>query len=114
MTAMWIMIAGPYRSGAADDEQRAANLKTLNEAALQVHRLGHVPLVGVNIALPLINIAGDDHFDELMMPISLALAERRDAILRLDGPSGGADRETDVIRTNGGQVFSDLADIPAV
>ncbi len=75
MAAMWIMIAGPYRSGAADAEQRAVNLKALNEAALQVRRLGHVPLIGVNMALPIIDVAGHEHFDALMMPISLALEQ---------------------------------------
>ena len=110
---MWIMIAGPYRSGAVNDEQRSANLRALNEAALEVRRLGHVPLIGVNMALPIIDVAGHEHFDELMMPISLALAERCDAILRLGGASGGADREVDVIRAKGGQVFTDISDIPS-
>ena len=39
---MWIMIAGPYRTGggAADPMIRAANLKVLNEAAVALHRAG--------------------------------------------------------------------------
>jgi len=66
---MWIMVAGPYRSGAADAAARAANLRTLNEAALVVFRRGHVPVIGVNLALPIIEAAGADCFDEIMMPL---------------------------------------------
>ena len=110
---MWIMIAGPYRSSAADGAARAANLRALNEAALEVCRRGHVPVIGVNMALPLIDAAGQDHYDTLMTPISLALAERCDAVLRIGGPSGGADREVDVIRARGGKVYVSLDQIEA-
>jgi hypothetical protein len=106
------MIAGPYRAGAADEAARAANLRVLNEAALQVWRLGHVPVIGVNMALPLIEAAGDAFYDDLMAPVSLALAERCDAVLRIGGPSGGADREVDMIRAQGGAVYADVNDIP--
>ena len=107
---MWIMIAGPYRSG--DDAARAANLRTMNQAALEVWRLGHVPVIGVNMALPLIEAAGDDCYDALMTPVSLALATRCDAILRIGGASGGADNEVEVIRAQGGVVYIDIKEIP--
>ena len=109
---MWIMIAGPYRSGADDSDARHANLQALNQVALAVWRLGHVPVIGVNMALPMIEAADDDNYDDVMTPVSLALAERCDAILRIGGPSGGADKEVDVIRARGGQVFTDIADVP--
>jgi hypothetical protein len=35
---MWIMIAGPYKAGAPTAEAQAANLRTLNEAAVTLHR----------------------------------------------------------------------------
>jgi hypothetical protein len=54
---MWIM-RRRYRSGAADAIQRATNLRSLNEAAVAVHRAGHVPIIGVNMALPIIEAAG--------------------------------------------------------
>ena len=76
VSGLWIMVAGPYRAGAADAEARAANLRVLNEAALAVFRRGHVPIIGVNLALPVIEAAGASSFDEIMMPLSLALAER--------------------------------------
>jgi hypothetical protein len=80
---MWIMIAGPYTAGHADAAQRAENLSELNTAAVALHRAGHVPVIGVNMALPMIAAAGGDDaaFAEIMMPVSLALAERCDACL---------------------------------
>ena len=92
---MWIMVAGPYRSGAVDEAARAANLRALNVVALAVLRRGHLPVIGVNLALPIIEAAGAENFDEIMMPLSLAAAERCDAVLRIGGPSDGADEEVE-------------------
>ncbi len=110
---MWIMIAGPYSSGAATDKDRAANLRTMNLMAVQVFRRGHIPVIGVNLALPVIEAAGDDAFDEMMMPISLAAAERCDAVLRTGGPSAGADQEVAKFQSRGLPVFRQIDDIPA-
>jgi len=91
---MWIMVAGPYSSGGADAAARAENLRRLNKAALAVLAKGHLPVVGVNMALPMIECdPADDAVDRIMMPVSLALAERCDALLRIDGASAGADAE---------------------
>jgi hypothetical protein len=109
---MWIMIAAPYTSGGADAALRAARLAEMNLAALAILRLGHVPVIGVNMALPIIAAAEGDVFEEVMMPISLALAVRCDAVLRLGGPSQGADQEVARFRQAGKQVFYALADIP--
>jgi hypothetical protein len=49
---MWIMIAAPYTSGGTDAALRAARLAEMNRAALALLRLGHVPVIGVNMALP--------------------------------------------------------------
>jgi hypothetical protein len=111
MTALWIMVAGPYGTKATP-EQRAANLKALNAAALEVWKKGHVPVIGVNNALPMIEVAGEEHYEALMMPLSLALAERCDAVLRIGGASSGADREAALIRDQGGYVFTSLEEIP--
>ena len=113
MAAMWIMVAGPYRAGSADAETRAANLAVLNAAALAVWEKGHVPVISVNMALPMIAAAGEAHYDALMAPVSLALAERCDAVLRIGGASRGADREVELIRARGGRVFTALDAIPA-
>lgn len=109
---LWIMISGPYTSGGASTEQRAANLLAMNEAAREVLSRGHIPIIGVNMALPIIEAAGPESFTEIMMPVSLELARRCDAVLRIGGPSVGADQEVDLIKANGGQVYASLAEIP--
>ncbi len=109
---MWVMVAGPYTAGGADPEQRRANLRTLNQVALAVFERGHIPVIGVNNALPVIAEAGEARFDELMMPISLAMAERCDAVLRVGGASQGADQEVARFRTAGKPVFNDLGELP--
>jgi hypothetical protein len=109
---MWIMIAGPYTSGPGGAAGRAANLAAMNRAALAVWQRGHVPVIGVNMALPVIGAAGEDQFEAIMMPLSLALAARCDAVLRIGGPSSGADREVELIEKKGGKVFRDVAEIP--
>ena len=111
---MWIMIAGPYKSGAPTAEAQAANLRKLNEAAVALHRAGHVPVIGVNMALPMIEAAGGTTaaYEELMAPVSLALAERCDACLRIGGPSQGADDEVRRFEAAGKAVYRALADVP--
>lgn len=109
---MLIMISGPYRSGAASAEKRAANLRAMNEAALAVWERGHVPIIGVNAVNPIVEIAGQHRYDELMMPICLELADRCDGVLRVGGASKGADDEVDRIAARGGKVFRSLDDIP--
>jgi hypothetical protein len=110
---MWIMICGPYTSGGAGPVTRAANLRALNEAALALFRAGHVPIVGVNMAVPMIDAAGAASFNEIMMPMSLALAERCDACLRIGGESKGADREVEQFRSRGKPVYDKVEDVPA-
>ena len=110
---MWIMVAGPYSSGGADAATRAARLAALNEAALAVFRLGHVPVVGVNMALPVIAAAGEAAFDDIMMPLSLALAGRCDACLRIGGASAGADAEAARFAAAGKPVWHSIAEVPS-
>jgi hypothetical protein len=109
---MWIMVAGPYSSGGASEDQRQRNLGELNKAALAVFERGHVPLIGVNLALPIIELAGPARFEDIVMPVSLALSERCDACLRIGGASVGADQEVDKFKSNGRPVFHSTDDIP--
>lgn len=111
---MWIMVSGPYTAGGADAAQRADNLRALNEAAVALHRAGHVPVIGVNMALPMIEAAGGGAAAcrDIMMPMSLALAERCDACLRIGGPSQGADDEMERFRAAGRPVFRHLREVP--
>ena len=66
-----------------------------------------------DVALPLIGVAGAQRYDELMMPISLALAARCDAVLRIGGPSRGADREVQVFVDKGLPVYRSVQDVPS-
>ena len=110
---MWIMVSGPYRTGSTDAARNAANLRVINEAAVALHVMGHVPVIGVNMALPMIEAAfSDDAYDAIMMPVSLALAERCDACLRIGGPSSGADAEVERFRSSGRPVYRSLVEIP--
>src|SRR5262245_24294447 len=109
---MWIMVAGPYRSGSSDPRQWARNAQALNRAALAVFRKGHVPIVGINLALPIVEAAGEDAYAELMLPLSLAAASRCDAVLRIGGPSEGADREVEVVQKSGRPVYRALDEVP--
>jgi hypothetical protein len=109
---LWIMVAGPYTSGTADAAARAENQRALNRVALALFRMGHVPIIGVNLALPIIEAAGAGAFHEIMMPLSVALAERCDACLRIGAPSQGADAEVERFHASGRPVYYRVEDIP--
>ena len=115
-----ILIAGPYRSGTNDDPVLiAANVRAMNEMALRVFRLGHLPVLGEWFALPLVELAGsqrigDAIFNEIFHPIARQLVARCDACLRIGGPSQGADEMVEVAHQNGKLVFQRFEDIPAV
>ena len=117
---LFILVAGPYRSNTGDDPEKIdKNLERMTRAALEVFRLGHLPILGESLALPLIRQAGsqqigDAAFDEIFHPISRMLAERVDAVLRVGGPSKGADEMAEIARRNGKLVFGDLAEISAI
>jgi len=111
MTQELIMIAGPYSSGTKTKEERADNLAVLNKAALEVFKKGHIPLIGVNNALPLIELEGEGSFDKIMMPLSIALAQRCDSCLRVGGESNGADQEVENFRKRGKNVYFSVDDI---
>ena len=65
---MLIAVSGPY--SAASSEERRKNLEVMNRAAAEVFRLGHVPIIGVNAALPMVDFLGDNEDrDEAIMNI---------------------------------------------
>ena len=108
---MLIAVAGPY--SADTPEQRQRNLDLMNEAAARVLRLGHIPVIGVNAALPVVECLGPDaNRYEAMMAISLALVDKCDAILVI-GNSTGVDRERDLIKSKGLPVYRDVSAVPA-
>ncbi|HMV98690.1 MAG TPA: DUF4406 domain-containing protein [Acidobacteriota bacterium] len=107
---MLIAVAGPY--SAPTPKQRQANLDALNRAAAQVYRRGHIPVIGVNLALPVV-----EHLDpetdeyEAIMAISLAAIANCDALL-LIAESPGANRERDLIAGLGRPVYRSLKELP--
>jgi hypothetical protein len=111
---MWIMVAGPYRTGSPDPAVWAQNLRRLNNAAYAIFRKGHVPIIGVNLALPVIDSAGSELYEQIMAPLSVSLTERCDAVLRIDGASQGADQEVERFLARGLPVFESADEIPTL
>ncbi len=107
---MLIAVAGPY--SAESPGARQQNLDAMNRAAAEVYKLGHVPVIGVNIALPVVEFLGAAEQDryEAIMEISLAVVDKCDAILMI-GESPGANRERDLIRAKGLPVYNSISEI---
>ena len=106
---MLVAIAGPY--SAPTPEQRMANLEAMNLAAVGVARRGHIPVIGVNAALAVVEALDPADVYAAMMAISLALVDRCDAIL-LIGESAGANREQDLVAAKNLPVYRKLEDVP--
>jgi len=106
---MLVMVSGPV--SAESEKMRMDNIATLNRVAAEVFKRGHIPLVGVNAAAPVIEEAGIADRYEAMMAICEALAERCDAVL-LIGESSGACRELEVLQRCGRPVFHHLNELP--
>jgi hypothetical protein len=115
---MLILIAGPYRSGTNDDPTLIRNnVQKMESYALPIFRAGHVPVLGEWLALPLGELAGSrkigDHaFTEIFHPIAIRLLEKCDGVLRVGGPSSGADEMVRVGRSLGLTIYTTLAEIP--
>ena len=116
--SLMILVAGPYRSGTGDDpEKLAANVRAMEAYALPLFRAGHIPLVGEWLALPLVALAGsrqigDAPFEEIFHPIAERLLARCDAVLRMGGPSKGADLMVQTAREHGLAVYHSLREVP--
>jgi hypothetical protein len=115
---LMILIAGPYRSGTGDDPQKMAeNLRRLEQASLPIFRVGHIPMIGEWVALPIWNVAGgkevgDALYDEILHPTAGRLIERCDAVLRLEGASKGADNDVRLANERGIPVYYSIEDLP--
>ena len=115
---LMILVAGPYRSGTGGDPERiAANVEAMTRVALDLYRRGHLPVMGEWFALPLIeqaerDDAGGDADAEIFHPVAERVLERCDAVLRIGGPSDGADRMAATARRLGKTVFTSAEDIP--
>ena len=115
---LMILVAGPYRSGTGDDpDKMAANLRAMEAYAVPLFRAGHIPVIGEWLALPLLALAGsrrvgDAAFQEIFHPIAERLLERCHAVLRIGGPSEGADRLVSTAADRGLTIFRRLSDVP--
>lgn len=113
-----ILIAGPYRSGTNDDPKLIQkNMDYLESVALPIFRLGHMPIVGEWLALPIMKLAGskrigDAVFQEIQYPVAHRMLEKCDAVLRLAGASTGADNDVRVATELGLKIYYRLEDIP--
>jgi hypothetical protein len=115
---LMILVAGPYRSGTNDNpELIERNVKAMTDTALEVFRMGHLPVLGEWFALPLIQAAGsknigDEIFNDIFHPIAIDLVGHCDAVLRIGGASAGADEMVKTARLNGKILFFSKDEIP--
>lgn len=115
---MLILIAGPYRSGTNNDPKLIqANMDRLEAPALPLFRKGHIPMIGEWVANPLIELAGskeigDAIFTEIQYPAAHRLLAKCDAVLRIEGPSKGADQDVEIAKSMGLKVYYHLNEIP--
>lgn len=115
---LMILVAGPYRSGTNDDPLLIErNVKAMTETALEVFRMGHLPVLGEWFALPLIQAAGskrmgDEIFNQIFHPIAVDLVGRCDGVLRIGGASAGADEMVKTGQLKGKAIFYSKDEIP--
>ncbi len=115
---MMILVAGPYRSGTNDDPALIKkNVQEMESYALPIFRAGHIPILGEWLALPLVELAGsrtigDEAFNEIFHPIAVRLLGKCDAVLRVGGPSAGADEMVRVGRSLGLNIYTTPSEIP--
>ena len=104
-----IAVAGPYSAPTA--AQRQENLNAMNRAAAELMRRGHIPVIGVNAALPVVDMLDSGDRYEAIMAISLAVVGCCDAILVI-GDSPGVERERNLLVAQGRPVYLSLTDVP--
>jgi hypothetical protein len=115
---MLILIAGPYRSGTNDNPWlMRENLSKLEAAALPLFQLGHIPVIGEWVTLPLIRLSGsprpgDPAYEDILYPVAKNLLSKCDAVFRLEGASKGADEEVKLAKEKGLKVYYRLEDVP--
>ena len=114
-----ILIAGPYRSGTNDDPAKmAANLRRLEEASWPLFEMGHIPMIGEWVALPIWQAAGgkaigDALYERILHPTAGRLIQICDAVLRLPGASKGAENDVRLARERGIPVYFDIHEVPS-
>lgn len=105
---MEIDVADPF--SVETPEQRQANLDAMNAAAARLLELGHIPLIGMNAALPVLELADVSDRYKAVMDISLAFIAGCDALM-LFGERPGASKERDLVLSQGKPVYRRIEDI---
>jgi hypothetical protein len=114
-----VLIAGPYLSGTDGDPVKIArNRERLESFALPIYELGHLPMIGEWLALPIIHAAGgrsagDAVSQAYQYPVAHRLLERCDAVLRIPGESRGADLDVARARELGLPVYRSVGELPS-
>lgn len=117
---LMILVAGPYRSGTNDDPHLIEqNVQAMTDTALLLYKMGHMPVLGEWFALPLIKAAGsreigDAVFNEIFHPVAIDLISHCDAVLRIGGPSSGADEMVKVGLEKNKIIYRSLAEVPSL
>lgn len=108
ISIMVIGVAGPYSADTV--AARQTNLDIMNIVAAQLLEAGHIPLIGMNAALPVLEKAKVADRYACIMKISLAVINACDALLLL-AESPGANKERDLILSQGKPVFRSIEEI---
>lgn len=88
---MIIGVAGPYSADTA--EQRKINLDSMNRAAAILLESGHTPVIGMNAALPVLEMANVKDRYQCIMDISLAVISACEALVLLAESPGANKKE---------------------
>jgi hypothetical protein len=91
----------------------------MTDVALNIYRMGHLPVLGEWFALPLVEAAGsketgDAIFNEIFHPVAVQLIDHCDAVLRIGGASKGADEMIDTGKAKGKLIFYSQDEIPVL
>lgn len=108
---MIIGVAGPY--SATTQEQQKKNLDAMNDAAARVLEKGHIPIIGMNAALAIVERANVADKYKVTMDISLAVINQCEALLIL-AESPGVLKEKELVLKNGGKIFYRMEEIPTI
>ena len=88
----------------------------MNDSALAIYKLGHLPVLGEWFALPLIETAGskemgDSIWNELFHPVAIRLISKCDIVLRIGGASRGADEMVKFGKEKGKRIIYNIEEI---
>lgn len=82
----------------------------MNNAAARLLELGHIPVIGMNAALPVLEKARVQNEYNCIMAISLAVIDACEGLLLL-AESPGANKERDLILSKGKPVFRTIDEV---